>query len=133
MEDDRASDGVPTVSCSRCGRTWTLDVELAELHAGNRAVEQFAMDHHRHVGHYPDDVRPWIVDCQRCPDGDVYLEERPARRWALTHARHARHEVVVRPPDPDADDDRVTFDDVDESTARPLQVDADDGDPPADE
>ncbi|MFT4947399.1 MAG: hypothetical protein ACI8TL_001641, partial [Natronomonas sp.] len=44
----------PTVACSRCGRKWGLEYELDELHAGNSAVQQFAMDHYRHTGHYPD-------------------------------------------------------------------------------
>ena len=85
--------GLPTVSCTRCDREWTLDHELDHLHAGNRAVEQFALDHERHTGHFPDDVTPWIVRCQRCPDGDQFLSERPARRWATAHARHTRHTV----------------------------------------
>ena len=106
MTDDAsatADSGVPTVSCTRCGRDWDLDHELDDLHAGNRAVEQFALDHERHTGHYPDDVTPWIVRCQRCPDGDRYLAERPARRWAKTHARHTGHAVDVRSPNGDAE------------------------------
>ncbi|MFC6752110.1 hypothetical protein [Halorubrum tibetense] len=101
MTDDEfapAEDGIPTVSCSRCGRDWVLDHELDELHAGNRAVEQFALDHERHTGHYPDDVTPWIVRCQRCPSGDRFLSERPARRWATTHARHTGHDVRLDGP-----------------------------------
>ncbi|MFB6252343.1 MAG: hypothetical protein ABEI27_11790 [Halobellus sp.] len=90
--------GAPTVSCSRCNREWDLDFEFEELYAGNRAVEQFALDHERHTGHFPDDVTPWIVDCRECPDGDQYLEERPARRWAKTHARHTDHTVEFHPP-----------------------------------
>ena len=90
--------GVPTVSCTRCGREWRLDHELDDLHAGNRAVEQFALDHERHTGHYPDDVTPWIVRCQHCPDGEQFLSERPARRWATTHARHTRHTVHLETP-----------------------------------
>lgn len=99
-EEDRI-DSVPTVACSRCGREWDLAYELDELHAGNQAVEQFAMDHERHTGHFPDDVTPWIADCRQCPDGEEYLSERPARRWAETHARHTRHEVALRPPTED--------------------------------
>jgi hypothetical protein len=99
-EEERI-DSVPTVACSRCGREWDLAYELDELHAGNQAVEQFAMDHERHTGHFPDDVTPWIADCRQCPDGDEYLSERPARRWAETHARHTRHEVALRPPTED--------------------------------
>jgi hypothetical protein len=90
--------GVPTVSCSRCGREWDLDYETDDLRAGAHAVEQFALDHERHTGHYPDDVTPWIARCQRCPDGEQFLSERPARRWAATHARHTRHDVRVEAP-----------------------------------
>lgn len=92
-------DVVPTVSCSRCDREWDLAYELDDLQAANRAVEQFALDHERHTGHYPDDVTPWLVVCQRCPDAEQFLSERPARRWASTHARHTRHEVQLRGPD----------------------------------
>jgi hypothetical protein len=94
-------DGVPTVTCSQCDREWRLDFELDELHAGNRAVEQFALDHERHTGHFPDDVTPWLVDCRRCPNGEEYLDRRPARRWARTHARHTGHAVELRPPTAD--------------------------------
>jgi hypothetical protein len=87
--------GAPTVSCTRCDRTWTLAFELDELRAGNRALEQFALDHHRHTGHYPDDLTPWVAACRRCPAGEPFLDERPAQRWAETHARHTRHAVVV--------------------------------------
>jgi hypothetical protein len=100
-DDASAPDdaGVPTVSCSRCGREWELDHELDELRAGNRAVEQFALDHERHTGHYPDGVTPWIVRCRRCPAAERFLAERPARRWAQAHARHARHAVRLDGPD----------------------------------
>ena len=91
--------GLPTVSCTRCDREWTLDHELDDLHAGNRAVEQFALDHERHTGHFPDDVTPWVVRCRRCPDGDRFLSERPARRWATAHSRHTRHAVRLDGPD----------------------------------
>lgn len=94
-------DDAPTVSCSRCGRSWDLSYELDDLQVGNRALEQFALDHHRHTGHYPDDVTPWVVGCRRCPDGERFLSERPARRWAETHARHTRHAVEIRPPSED--------------------------------
>jgi hypothetical protein len=97
--DVDARNGTPTVTCSRCNREWDLDFELDELRAGNRAVEQFALDHERHTGHFPDDVTPWLVDCRRCPDGDSYLSRRPARRWARTHARHTGHEVELCPPE----------------------------------
>lgn len=92
---DEPPERTPTVSCSRCGREWDLEYELEELHAGNSAVEQFAMDHFRHTGHYPDDVTPWQVDCRECPNGEQFLSERPARRFARTHARHTRHAVEI--------------------------------------
>lgn len=89
-------DDTPTVACTACDREWDLDFELDELHAGNQAFEQFALDHRRHTGHFPDGVTPWVVDCRHCPDGDEFLSERPARRWAATHARHTRHRVDLR-------------------------------------
>lgn len=89
----------PTVSCSRCGRSWDLRYELEDLQAGNRASEQFALDHHRHTGHYPDDVTPWLADCRQCPAQEQFLAERPARRWAETHARHTRHQIELAGPD----------------------------------
>jgi hypothetical protein len=92
---DEPADNTPTVSCERCGRTWTLDYELDALYAGNQAFEQFAIDHERHTGHFPDGVTPWAVDCRQCPDGERFLDERPARRWAETHARHTRHAVEL--------------------------------------
>lgn len=92
------TDRTPTVSCSRCDREWDLEYELEELRAGNSALEQFAMDHHRHTGHHPDDVTPWLVDCRHCPDGEAFLRERPAVRWAETHERHTGHEVAVTTP-----------------------------------
>jgi hypothetical protein len=105
---DAPESSVPTVTCSRCGREWELDFELAELHAGNRAVEQFALDHERHTGHFPDDVTPWIVECQQCPDAEQYLEDRPARRWAKVHARHTTHTVVLRPPTDHGPPEQIT-------------------------
>ncbi|MDQ2053987.1 MULTISPECIES: hypothetical protein [Halobellus] len=104
---DAPEDGVPTVSCSRCNREWDLHYELDELYAGNRAVEQFALDHERHTGHFPDDVTPWVVDCRQCPDGDRYLEERPARRWAETHARHTGHTVELQSPTEEGPTERI--------------------------
>ena len=100
---DPDHSGVPRVSCARCGREWELTHELDDLQAGNRAVEQFALDHERHTGHYPDDVTPWIARCQQCPDGERFLAERPARRWATTHARHTRHAVRLQRPDETVD------------------------------
>lgn len=101
-------DDTPTVSCSLCDRTWELDYELDELQVGNQAVEQFALDHQRHTGHFPDDVTPWVVDCKHCHDEDVFLTERPARRWARTHVRHTAHTVSLSPPD---DETTVVTDD----------------------
>ena len=50
-DDESAPEAAaPTVSCSRCGRQWDLTHELDELRAGNRAVEQFAIDHERPTG-----------------------------------------------------------------------------------
>lgn len=97
-----AVDDLPTVTCSRCDREWDLAYELDVRHAGNDAVEQFALDHHRHTGHFPDDVSPWVVECRHCPQRDQYLSERPARRFAETHARHTGHEVTLdhEPDDP---------------------------------
>lgn len=88
-------DDLPTVTCSRCGHEWDLAYELDVRHAGNDALEQFALDHHRHTGHFPDDVTPWVVECRQCPQGDQYLSERPARRFAETHARHTGHELTI--------------------------------------
>lgn len=88
-------DDVPTVTCSRCDQTWTLDYELEEIQVGNQAVEQFALDHERHTGHYPDGVSTWQVRCRQCPEAVQRLSERPARRWAETHARHTRHSVEI--------------------------------------
>jgi hypothetical protein len=99
-------DDVPTVSCKRCGREWELSYELDELMAGNRAVEQFALDHERHTGHYPDGVATWRATCRHCPDGVERLSESAARRWARTHARHTRHDVSLR----GADGERETVD-----------------------
>lgn len=89
-------DDAPRVTCARCDAEWTLEFELDELQVGNRAVERFALDHERHTGHFPDGVSPWIAVCDRCPGREAYLSERPARRWAETHARHTRHEVTIR-------------------------------------
>ncbi|QWC20646.1 hypothetical protein [Halorubrum sp. 2020YC2] len=101
MSDDGFSNDdreAPTVSCERCGREWTLDREVDDLDAGGHAIEQFALDHERHTGHYPDDVTPWVGRCQRCPDGERFLSERSARRWAESHARHTRHAVRLEAP-----------------------------------
>jgi hypothetical protein len=88
-------DDTPTVTCTRCDRTWDLGYELDELSVGNQAVEQFALDHRRHTGHFPDGVATWRAECRRCPEGSEHLAEHGARRWAETHARHTRHEVAL--------------------------------------
>jgi len=88
----------PTLTCSRCDRSWELGYELEELQVGNRAAEQFALDHHRHTGHYPDSVTPWSADCRQCHETEQFLAERPAERFARTHARHTRHAVDLESP-----------------------------------
>ncbi|XVH33625.1 hypothetical protein ACNS7O_17055 (plasmid) [Haloferacaceae archaeon DSL9] len=90
-----AVDDTPTVACARCDREWDLTYELDSLQVGNQALEQFALDHKRHTGHYPDDVVPWQAVCRHCPGGEEFLSERPARRWAEIHARHTRHEIEL--------------------------------------
>lgn len=102
MTDETSGEApgdTPTLTCSRCNHSWDLSHELEELQAGNRAAEQFALDHHRHTGHYPDGVTPWTVSCRRCPEGDRFLAERPATRFARTHTRHTGHAVDLRSPD----------------------------------
>lgn len=98
---DPVVDDVPTVSCSTCGREWALEYELDELRVGNRAAEQFALDHMRHTGHFPDDVATWRADCRHCPEVEERLAERAVRRWARTHARHTGHAVTIRGGDED--------------------------------
>lgn len=101
--DDSIPDpeGTPTVTCSRCDSEWDLSYELDDLKEGNRALERFAMDHHRHTGHFPDDVTPWLVACRNCPESEQFLAERPAQRFAETHARHTTHAVELEPPEED--------------------------------
>lgn len=94
-------DDVPTVTCSRCDRSWDLSYELDELRVGNQAVEKFALDHKQHTGHFPDEVTAWLADCRQCPDGEAFLSERPARRWAEAHARHTRHDIAIEHGDQD--------------------------------
>ena len=103
MDEPESPERTPTVACARCGREWDLEYELEELHAGNSAVEQFAMDHYRHTGHYPDDLTPYRADCQECPQGEQFLTERPAERFAKTHARHTRHTVELSGPERDSE------------------------------
>lgn len=90
-------DDTPVISCSRCGREWDLAYELDDLGVGNQAVEQFALDHMQHTGHFPDDVGTWRADCLQCPDGAERLSEHAVRRWGETHARHTRHRVRILP------------------------------------
>ena len=90
-------DDSPTVSCSRCGREWDLGRELARV--GNQGVEQFALDHHRHTGHFPDGVATWRAECRRCTEGVERLAEDAARRWAETHVRHTSHAVDLHHAD----------------------------------
>ena len=94
--DDDTIDDVPRVTCSRCDREWRLAYELDDLQVGNQALEQFALDHQRHTGHFPDDVSPWQATCQRCPETIERLGEDAARRWAAIHGRHTRHPVELR-------------------------------------
>lgn len=83
-----------TIACRRCDREWDLSDELATV--GNQAPEQFALDHRRHTGHFPDGVATWRIVCRHCPEEAERLDEAPARRWAETHARHTRHDVEIR-------------------------------------
>lgn len=94
-DEPGALETVPTVTCSRCDREWDLDFELDELASGNQVVERFALDHHRHTGHFPDEVTPWVTACRHCPQGEEFLSERAARRWAAIHSRHTSHAVDV--------------------------------------
>lgn len=96
--DPAGVDDTPTIACERCGREWDLAYELDEVQVGNQAVEQFALDHRRHTGHFPDGVATWRAECRRCPEGAERLSEQPARRWAETHARHTGHAVELQPP-----------------------------------
>ena len=89
-------DDTPTVSCSRCDREWDLAYELDDLGVGNQAIEQFALDHKRHTGHFPDDVTTWVAECRRCPEGSEHLVRHAAERWANSHARHTRHSVEIK-------------------------------------
>lgn len=90
-----AVDDAPTISCTRCDREWTLSYELDALQVGNQAVEQFALDHKRHTGHFPDDISTWRAGCRHCPEAVDRLDEHAARRWAKTHARHTGHAVAI--------------------------------------
>ena len=92
---DDGFDDAPTVTCERCDREWVLDEELADLGAGNHAVEQFALDHRRHTGHFPDSVSTWRATCRNCPEETEHLSRDGATRWAETHARHTRHRIEL--------------------------------------
>ena len=107
-----AVDDTPTVTCTRCDREWNLAYELDDLGVGNQAVEQFALDHKRHTGHFPDGVATWRAACRNCPEGSEHLAERGARRWAETHARHTRHSVAI--DHADAEETTVVDDHADE-------------------
>lgn len=89
-------EDAPTITCTRCDREWDLAREFDELGVGNHAVEQFALDHKRHTGHFPDDVRTWRAACRNCPEEAERLARDAAVRWAETHARHTRHRVELR-------------------------------------
>lgn len=93
---DFDSDEAPTVTCRRCDQTWDLAREFEDLGVGNHALEQFALDHKRHTGHFPDEIRTWRAKCRNCPEEAERLAADAANRWAETHARHTRHEVEVR-------------------------------------
>ncbi len=93
--DYEPSDDVPTIACERCDREWALEYELDELRVGNQAVEQFALDHRRHTGHFPDGVSTWLAECRQCPESSEHLREPAARRFAETHARHTGHAVEL--------------------------------------
>jgi hypothetical protein len=94
--DDFDPEEAPTVTCQRCDQTWDLAREFENLGVGNHAVEQFALDHRRHTGHFPDEIRTWRAKCRHCPEEAERLASDAATRWAETHARHTRHEVEIR-------------------------------------
>ena len=104
-ERDGEINDTPTITCERCDREWDASYELDELGVGNQALEQFALDHKRHTGHFPDGVETWRAVCRRCPEAAERLSESGAYRWGKTHARHTRHEVEIR----HATDDETTI------------------------
>ncbi len=85
----------PTVTCERCDREWDLSTEFEDLGVGNHAVEQFALDHRRHTGHFPDGIGTWRAVCRNCPEEVQRLASDAATRWAETHVRHTRHSVEI--------------------------------------
>ncbi len=101
---DAEINDTPTVSCARCDREWDLGYELDDLGVGNQAVEQFALDHQRHTGHFPDGIATWRAACRNCPETVERLSKTAVRRWAETHARHTRHSIELR----HATDDETT-------------------------
>ncbi len=98
-EPNDPSRDAETVSCRRCDREWNLSAELESV--GNQAFEQFALDHRRHTGHFPDGIATWRAVCRHCPEEAERLAEGAAHRWAETHARHTRHDVAIRGGDAD--------------------------------
>lgn len=88
-------EDAPTITCQRCDRSWDLSQEFEELGVGNHAVEQFALDHKRHTGHFPDGVETWRAACRNCPEAAERLSKDAATRWSETHARHTRHRVEL--------------------------------------
>lgn len=85
----------PTISCQRCDREWDLSTEFEKLGVGNHAVEQFALDHQRHTGHFPDGIATWRAICRNCPEEAERLSNDGVTRWAETHVRHTRHAVEI--------------------------------------
>ena len=107
---DAEIDDTPTVSCERCDREWDLAYELDDMGVGNQAVEQFALDHQRHTGHFPDGVATWRATCRNCPEMVERLSEHGVDRWARTHVRHTRHRVELHHA---TDDETTIIDDGD--------------------
>ena len=87
----------PTVTCRRCDREWDLGEEMSAV--GNQAFEQFALDHRRHTGHFPDGIETWRAVCRHCTEQAERLKEEAVRRWARTHARHTAHDVALHTTD----------------------------------
>jgi hypothetical protein len=98
-DDTETPANDPTISCRRCGREWDLGAELEAV--GNQAFEQFALDHRRHTGHFPDGIETWRVECRHCPETAERIDGDAARRWAHTHVRHTDHAVTVHSADGD--------------------------------
>jgi hypothetical protein len=92
---DEDPEDAPTITCKRCDQTWDLAREFEDLGVGNHAIEQFALDHKRHTGHFPDSIRTWRAKCHNCPEEAERLAQDAVTRWAETHARHTRHEIEI--------------------------------------